>query len=311
MKQSLLFCALLIGFFCTAEAQQITNDASIADSLREAGELELAIIEHRKVFQQDPSDQNNLYNFACILALKNQKDSAFHYLNILAEKDSSVRILNDADFYYLIGDDRWKVVQKTLTTNMETKYGKDGQYANLELSQELWTMKIKDQAFYYQIELANEQLGVKSPVYQALWELKHIINAENQARLDEIIAQHGWPKSSEVKGSAAGAAFLIVQHAGIDYQEKYLPLMRAAADKGEASWSSLALLIDRVNLRQGKQQIYGSQIYRNDDGSYYVKDLMAPEYVNQRRDKVGLPPIEVYVKNWDIEWTIEQKEKKE
>ena len=95
------------------------------------------------------------------------------------------------------------------------------------------------------------------------------------------------------------------------YQKKYLPLMKEAANNGEASWSSLALLIDRVNLREGKEQIYGSQIYRHKDGSYYVKDLKEPEYVNQRRKEVGLGAIEDYVGRWGIEWTIEQKEQKE
>jgi hypothetical protein len=85
--------------------------------------------------------------------------------------------------------------------------------------------------------------------------------------------------------------------------------MKEAADNGEANWSSLALLIDRVNLREGKEQIYGSQIYRNEDGSFYVKDLQEPESVNQRRKEVGLGPIEDYVGRWGIEWTIEQKEK--
>jgi hypothetical protein len=39
---------------------------------------------------------------------------------------------------------------------------------------------------------------------------------------------------------------------------------------------------------------------------YEVKD---PEYVNQRREEVGLGPIQDYVKRWGIEWTVEQKER--
>ena len=62
-------------------------------------------------------------------------------------------------------------------------------------------------------------------------------------------------------------------------------------------------------LGEGKEQIYGSQIYENEDGSFYVKDLQEPEYVNQRRREVGLGPIEDYVGHYGIEWIVEQKEK--
>ena len=86
-------------------------------------------------------------------------------------------------------------------------------------------------------------------------------------------------------------------------------MMKEAANHGEASWSYLALLIDRVNLGEGKKQIYGSQINQHEDGSFYVMDLLEPEYVNQRRRKVGLGPIEDYVRKWEIEWNVEQKEK--
>ena len=134
-------------------------------------------------------------------------------------------------------------------------------------------MKVKDQAFYYHLDVADKTVGRESPIISALWELKKKINDQNLDRIIEIIDNQGWPKKSVVKGSAASTVFLIIQHSDIETQKKYLPLMKEAADNGEANWSSLALLIDRVNLSEGKEQIYGSQIYRNEDGSFYVKDL--------------------------------------
>lgn len=62
-------------------------------------------------------------------------------------------------------------------------------------------------------------------------------------------------------------------------------------------------------LGEGKEQIYGSQIYENEDGSFYVKDIHQPAYVSQRRKEVGLGPIEDYVRNYGIEWTVKQKDK--
>ena len=299
---SLFTFALFLSTLTFAQAPK----PSKADSLRDEGKMDLAIEEHAKVFKEEPDNRNNTYNYSCAYALTRQRDSAFHYLSIAIQNDTSVQFLNDPDFYFLLEDDRWSELENMMVERVEAKFGK---YENMALAKELWKMKVKDQAFYYHLNIAEKAAGRKSPIIGALWELKHQLNKENVRRIEEIIAEHGWPKKSVVKGSAASTVFLIIQHADIEVQKKYLPMMKEAANSGEASWSSLALLIDRVNLREGGKQIYGSQIYRNDDGSFYVKDLEEPEYVNQRRKGVGLGPIEDYVKRWGVEWTVEQKEK--
>ena len=304
MKKTLT--SLTFGLLLAVIAFGQGTKKSIPDSLREEGNLKMAIVEYAKIYESNPENRNNTYNYACALALDRQIDTAFFYLNIATAKDSSVQALNDPDFYFLIENDKWKKLEDKLIQRVEAKYGK---YENLDLSKELWSMKIKDQAFYYHIKIADKTVGKDSPIIDALWELKTKIHDDNVKRIIEIIETQGWPKKSIVKGSAASTVFLIIQHSEIETQKKYLPIMKEAANNGEASWSSLALLIDRVNLREGEKQIYGSQIYRNDDGSYYVKDLMEPGYVNQRRKEVGLGPIEEYVERWGIEWTIEQKEK--
>jgi hypothetical protein len=300
---ALLICLLSISHL---PAQQTTYFRTKADSLRAVGDLNSAIDEYAKLYAEDSTNRHNTYNYACALALSNQKDNAFYYVNIATAKDTSVKALTDPDFYFLIYDDRWTALQNKLIERVEAKYGK---YENLELSRELWTMKIKDQAFYYHLNIAGKIPGQTPLVTDAIWELKRLINEENIQRLSEIVDAYGWPKKSVVKGSAATAAFLVVQHADLEMQKKYLPLIKEAAENGEADLSSLALLIDRINIREGKKQIYGSQITINSDGTYQVDDLFEPEYVNQRRKKMGLRPIEDYVKNWGIEWNIKQKEK--
>ncbi|MDX1684089.1 MAG: DUF6624 domain-containing protein [Saprospiraceae bacterium] len=309
MRNSIYNPNIILFFLSALLAGPVLGQAyekSKADSLRESGDLKLAIEEYHKLYLEDPDNNTNTYNYACALALDQQIDSAFHYVRIATAEDTSVQALNDPDFYFLIDDERWSELEDELVERVEAKYG---EYPDLPLSKELWKMKIKDQAFYYHIRIANEKVGRESPLVSAIWELKRKLNDNNLKRIEEIIETHGWPKSSVVKGSAANAVFLVIQHADIETQKKYLPLMKEAANNGEASWSALALLIDRVNLREGRQQIYGSQIYMNEDGSYYVKDLKEPEYVNQRRKEVGLGPIQEYVQRWGIEWDIEQKEK--
>jgi len=103
------------------------------------------------------------------------------------------------------------------------------------------------------------------------------------------------------------ALFLVIQHADLAMQIKYLPMMKEAVKKGDVPKSELALLEDRIRIAQGKKQIYGSQIGRNPQtGKYFVKPIIEPEKVNNRRAKVGLQPIEKYVKHWGINWNIKK-----
>jgi hypothetical protein len=272
-----------------------------ADSLREKGQLNEAIEQYAIQYAANPDNKDNTYNYACALSLSEQIDSAFHYLNISLIADTTARPLNDPDFYFMLDDPRWKVLENEMIKRIEEAFFK---YKHPDLVKELWRMKIKDQAFYFHEDLMDDQL-----FRSAIWELKRKLNEQNLTRLKDIIEEFGWPKKSDVGGMAAGTVFLIIQHADLETQKKYLPIMTEAANNNEAQWSSLAMLIDRINMREGKPQIYGSQIKGNNEGKFEVYEIENPEYVNQRRTKVGLGPIEDYVKGWEIEWTLEQKNK--
>lgn len=301
MKKTLL--ALSCAFISiSCFAQDLSQKA---DSLRELGLLKEATEVYSQILFKDSTNGLTLYNYACVLALDNQFDEAFKYLNKSTARDTSVRPLSDPDFYFLREDSRWEQFANQEIAKVEEAYGK---YNNVELAKELWGMKMIDQAFYYQLEVAENHTGFSSVVVDALWELKQKLNHKNLERLIEIIDENGWPKVSDVGGTAASAVFLIIQHADLEVQEKYLPIMKEAADEGEASWASLAMLIDRVEMRSKRPQIYGSQIQRIDD-EFIVYQIKDPEYVNQRRKEVGLGPIEEYVQHWDIQWETEQKTK--
>lgn len=103
---------------------------------------------------------------------------------------------------------------------------------------------------------------------------------------------------------------MVIQHAPIETQEKYLPLLEKSVKSGDSQGNHLALLEDRIQMRNGKPQTYGSQITRDQEsGKQIVYEIIDPEYVNQRRKSVGLGSIEDYVQRWDIDWTVEQKER--
>ncbi len=88
-------------------------------------------------------------------------------------------------------------------------------------------------------------------------------------------------------------------------------MMRKAVKKGNAESGSLALLEDRVALRTGKKQIYGSQIGRDENtGELYVQILKYPGQVDKRRSKVGLGTLQDYISNWGLKWDVKEYKKK-
>lgn len=119
------------------------------------------------------------------------------------------------------------------------------------------------------------------------------------------ILDKGWPNDLNMQGNQT--LFLVIQHADLETQKRYLPTIEKAVNENKTLPSNLALLQDRIALREGKKQIYGSQVYIDSKtGEKYVQPLQNPEKVDSLRSKVGLPPMQIYLQqsfqmNWDLE----------
>ena len=76
-----------------------------------------------------------------------------------------------------------------------------------------------------------------------------------------------------------------------------LPLVEKAYRSGGLSGQSYALLLDRVLVREGKPQVYGTQAKRFEEWKGQEPALEPIEdeaNVDERRAEVGLPPISKY-----------------
>jgi hypothetical protein len=94
--------------------------------------------------------------------------------------------------------------------------------------------------------------------------------------------------------------FAVIQHANtLAVMEKYLPVMKEAAKKGDADKRQLAYLIDRIELANNRKQIYGTQYAVDEKGNVYFNDLMDSANVNSRRKSMNLYPIEDYIHKID------------
>jgi hypothetical protein len=121
------------------------------------------------------------------------------------------------------------------------------------------------------------------------------VDSANSARMREILSTLGWPGISRVGVEAAGAAFLLVQHTSDNELQRQALALMEAAPRGEVALPDLALLSDRVRVRQGLPQRYGSQ-FSLKDGRWVADPIDDLARLDERRASMGLPPMAEYVK---------------
>jgi hypothetical protein len=154
------------------------------------------------------------------------------------------------------------------------------------LAAELIEMGEKDQAIR-----GNLKPGPIDKDLMARMEKEDLVREQ---RLGAIIDAKGWPTISMVGHEAANQAWLIAQHASPAFLKRCVPLMQAAADKGEMAPGSLALSIDRDLTNDGNKQRYGSQVQTNEDGKTVMLPIEDPEHLDARRASMGMQPFASY-----------------
>jgi tetratricopeptide (TPR) repeat protein len=275
---------------------------SEGDKLYEKGDVKGAVAAYEKQLKKSPADSADVaYNYACMLTKSGRQDEAFKYLWIDLRHDTNALALSDPDFIPLWRNDKWPAFYESTIKGIKKKYSK--LVKDFPLAEKLWEMQARDQAYYYEIEIAEKKMGMNCPVALALWQAKEDLNNENVRELDSIIKVKGWPKVSEVGHLAAGSAFLIVQHSNLELQQKYLPVIKKLCEEKEADWQSYALMYDRVQVFQDKPQLYGSQLHYD---TATKKSVFYPiedeKNVDKRRAEMGMEPLEQYAAQFGIKY---------
>lgn len=124
-------------------------------------------------------------------------------------------------------------------------------------------------------------------------------DARREQRLAAIIDAKGWPGISMVGHEAASSAWLIAQHASPAFLKRCVPLMKAAAEKGEMAPGQLALSVDRDLMNDDKPQIYGSQLRWSTGTKPELYPIADREHVDERRAAMGLEPLAAYLKHFE------------
>jgi hypothetical protein len=167
------------------------------------------------------------------------------------------------------------------------------------------TIYNEDQGDRRNIDPIQQQFGWQSKQMDSLWRKINFQDSVNLIRIEKIINTYGWLGPDEIGQQGATTIFLVIQHADSLTQVTYVPKMRDAVKKGKAQPQDLALLEDRILTKQGKQQIYGSQVRRNEKtGKNEFYPIQDEANVNKRRASVGLKPLEEYAKFFGFDYVL-------
>ncbi|MDX9855156.1 MAG: hypothetical protein RBS81_15345 [Tenuifilaceae bacterium] len=302
---SLLLATVISG---TIYAQQQNVLVSKADSLQRIKQYGDACITYQQALQHEKRDASVYYNAACACSLGNDTTSALSLLREAANAgyNNTKWMSKDSDLKGLRETSQWNNILELVQANQD-EYEKN---FDKPLKEKLEKIYVKDQTLRLLYNEALEKFGRGSEELDFFWETIAKQDSINEKEVIEIIETRGWVGISLVGKKGNTALWLIIQHAPVEIEEKYLPLLRESVLKGESMGHHLAMLEDRINMYKGLPQVYGSQITTDTEtGKYVLYKLIDPEYVNQRRKEIGLGPIEEYVKKWNIEFNIEQKVK--
>lgn len=292
------------------EAPQAYFDlAKRADSLYQAKSYQAAARAYTAAFKLNnwKGYLPEIYNSARAWAQISNLDSAFRKMDRMITYSSIddfkkyQSFPTEPAFKPLLQDKRWQA----LLTKADARF-------NNPLIYQLDTIFREDQEYRIMVDSMGEKYGFESKEMQSLWHKMAAVDSINLIKVKAILDKYGWLGPQEVGQQGNTTLFLVIQHADSATQVKYLPMMREAVKKGNANAGSLALLEDRVALRQGGKQLYGSQIGRDSvSGEHYVLPLEDPGNVDKRRAAVGLPPLAEYVKHWGIAWDVEEYKKQQ
>ncbi|MEL6638541.1 MAG: DUF6624 domain-containing protein, partial [Bacteroidota bacterium] len=265
-----------------------------ADSLHRAGDFLEASLMYDKAFElRKEIAYGFYYNPAYNNALAgNKRKSIEQFEKLIAG--------GFIDFNLIVDDEKLQVLHEEPGWSNLLKIIEERELElDRKLVAELKILDDKDQMFR-QLSGCREQRLTKTQnsLFSKFIETQDSLNLIS---ITDIIDQNGWPGKKKVGAAGNMTVWLIIQHADISTQEKYLPILEESVLQGESQAKHLAMLQDRILMRKGLKQKYGSQVRRNrDTNQYEIYPIEDVEDVDKRREAIGLAPMDEYLQRWKL-----------
>ena len=307
MKKILAFLFIVMNI-SLMQSQTYKEFVQKADSCYRAKEYKMSVGYYEKAFNIEQKKATDLYNASCSAALLKEDKKAFEWLNLAIDNgyENITYLQNERDLKPLHVKKEWEEVINKLQKKLdiiEVNYDKPVQ-------KELLAIYEDDQEIRKDFMKIYTEKGSGHKLVDSIGKIMIYKDSLNLIKISKILDEKGWVGKDVVGAQANETLYLVIQHSPLQYQQKYLPMMREAVKKGNANSRNLAYLEDRIALREGKRQIYGSQIAINSiTGKSHISPLQDPDNVDKRRAEVGLGPIANYAKKNGLVWDVEAYKK--
>jgi hypothetical protein len=240
--------------------------------------------------------QDDRYNAGCAWALAGYPDSAFFHLQYVTVNmgyNDYNHIIIDGDLNSLHADKRWLPLLGVIKTNKDKAEGS----LDKSVVKVLDEIYADDQSGRVQIDSLRKIYGMQSDQVHQKFNSLRGKDSINLIKVKKILDKYGWV--------ASDVLFMVMQHADLASQKQYLPMMKQAVTDKKLHPANLALFEDRIAVREGKKQIYGSQL-RVDraTGKSVLEPIEDEANVNKRRSAVGLEPLENYAARYGIDYHV-------
>lgn len=183
----------------------------------------------------------------------------------------------------------------------------------------------RDQAVREEVIRLSQQVPPSADSLMAAYARMQAVDAENQRVVSDLLGR-GWPEG--LPDEANETIWLVIDHAGLGMQKRWMPLIQKQAEAGRISKSSYATLLDRMLMREKRPQRYGTQtvsVSRMIEGDStrmerqcWLWPVENPDRLDSLRDAMGLIPVAVYLREvervygapclWDPQLSVEQVE---
>jgi hypothetical protein len=292
---------IMASSFAIKSKAQIIYSATKADTLyweerfEEAANVQAAIIKANTAVNAKMFPNDLMFGLVIFCATIDKIDTTFQLLNDLVrrKKFDFYGLYEEVPLKKLQSDKRWKTIDSIVKNRAIKEFGLE-KYSYIV---ELYKIEAKDQAYRHQMgHYLRKNRREKAEAYSTL-QVK--LDQANYATLDSLLKLYGWPIISKYGARASDIAFLVIQHADLPAQKKYLPLIEEYAKKGDVDWSNYCLLFDRIRVDEHQKQLYGTQLtFDKELGKYVLLPVEDPDNLNKRRFEKGLGSIESYLQSF-------------
>ncbi|MBS1556143.1 MAG: hypothetical protein JSU09_14580 [Bacteroidetes bacterium] len=285
----------LLGFIACS-AQNFKAFINKADSLYAAKNFSKSseyYVDALELIDEKYVEPIELFNTAKSFAMLGEASKSVFYLRKAIGRGglTSARLQETSDFKLIQPTNQWKSLIKEAK-----RIDKDIDSA---LIAKLQTIGINDQLYRKKIDSLYLNKIKNNEIKRSYFKQQDFLDSINLFQVKGILDSQGFP-SRRIVGRHNTVLFYVIQHANLEIQEKYYPKFEEAANAGNLSWRVLCLMTDRIRMRKGLKQIYGTQITSGKDGESILYDVEDYDNLDKRRQEIGLEPIKDYAKFFGV-----------